>query len=722
MGESISDNAIDLSAEVRAGTKRGWAFTPLRGKKPIRPNWQSEPPLEADYLLDKYLEQGLDVGVRTGTTSGLLIVDVDEQKGGVIPEECPPTVAVRTGGGGLHLYYQLPDGTKIPNSAGQLAPHVDVRGEGGQCVFVGSLHESGEYYRWLVDHGPDEVDLTPLPQVIIDKLLPKTAMAHQVSGGNGRADSGTDAYVHAAFEEEVDAVRRTAQGSRNSRLNSASFSIGTLMHLGVLDDEEVEKKFLAAAAACGLGTEEATSTIKSGLKAGQAKPRNISLVSGTVIRNYALDPRNPQRRQPLGLGATTRNMLEITGGWPKRVGSTLFVEQQDDVRLLQSTDALFAYLGAQAPLHWRRGHAIDGALLTPKSEFYAHLQHSVECYEQVERLPHEPPVPNFYYIWTSPDHEPGNSGCFDELLEFFDNHETPTDKALIRAMFLTPLWGGLPGTRPAFAIMADDRGYGKSTLKDAVAELYGGISLEPNRGNEERIVTRLLSEGALTARVVSVDNIKGAFSSGLLEGLITATYISGHRMYAGEARRPNMLTYIFTGNSLRLSRDIAERCFIIRLARPVPESNWREEVFDYIRTNRDRIVTDGIALLRSAPQGSAEDRWQAWADNVLARCTPHPEPVVQANQARREECDEEMEEAKMIYAALQHYGDRETGQHTLFLENTVMTELVNKTLNTKFTTRRVCSMVDGHISAGRLPKVTKVRTKSSRGYQLSDGG
>ncbi|WP_234346621.1 bifunctional DNA primase/polymerase, partial [Streptomyces sp. NRRL B-11253] len=56
----------------------------------------------------------------------------------------PPTVTVRTPSGGHHLYFSGPPTPPVPNSAGRLAPGIDIRGTGGYLVGPGS-HTSVSY-------------------------------------------------------------------------------------------------------------------------------------------------------------------------------------------------------------------------------------------------------------------------------------------------------------------------------------------------------------------------------------------------------------------------------------------------------------------------------------------------------------------------------------------------------------------------------------------------
>ena len=53
--------------------------------------------------------------------------------------------------------------------------------------------------------------------------------------------------------------------------------------------------------------------------------------------------------------------------------------------------------------------------------------------------------------------------------------------------------------------------------------------------------------------------------------MITTDIISGKRLYMGEGRRPNTITHVITLNGASLSKDLAQRCIPIKLARP----KWR---------------------------------------------------------------------------------------------------------------------------------------------------
>ena len=95
-----------------------------------------------------------NVGIVTGRISDLVVLDVDGEQGmeslkaaGIDPWEVP-TPTVRTGGGGFHFYYSLPDDTIVQTRTGML-PKVDVRAEGGFVIAPPSRHGSGRDYAWV---------------------------------------------------------------------------------------------------------------------------------------------------------------------------------------------------------------------------------------------------------------------------------------------------------------------------------------------------------------------------------------------------------------------------------------------------------------------------------------------------------------------------------------------------------------------------------------------
>jgi hypothetical protein len=94
-----------------------------------------------------------NVAVATGAVSHLLVVDVDAERWGFGSLEAweseygelPQTYTVKTGGGGLHLYFRLPADAEVKSKGDALGLGVDVKCSGGYVVAPPSESEKGPY-------------------------------------------------------------------------------------------------------------------------------------------------------------------------------------------------------------------------------------------------------------------------------------------------------------------------------------------------------------------------------------------------------------------------------------------------------------------------------------------------------------------------------------------------------------------------------------------------
>jgi hypothetical protein len=434
-----------------------------------------------------------------------------------------------------------------------------------------------------------------------------------------------------------------------------------------------------------------------------------------------------KKRVAVPLLDIARDLLTFTAGWPKRVGELPFVVKAGEVRWLDEPEKLFAWIEEHLPVFWAHGHDSDGQSLTTKAEFFAHVTQgaAVERYRAVESLPHEPPLDGHFYAWEPPKDYTPTGEHLAALLSRFDNLEAAEDALLLKALFLLPAWGGFYGARPAFVIEAPDRGCGKTTIADAVGLLYGGaVDFDLSKKSEEDLATRLLSPVGLTKRVVRIDNAKRAVSSETIERLVTSADISGKVLFHGEGNRPNTLCWIITANGLRLSRDMAERSFVIRLTKPVFRASWREDLLAFVTARRPLLIADILAELKKpgAHTGATTDRWSSFVAGVLARCgdAGAVARAVALNQQRRDSHDDELEEGQTLQEAVDGAAREDvTAGDPLRWPCEKMTETVNKALGLNLSTRKVSHLIQEHIQAGRLVRVQKHRTNAGRLYLVT---
>jgi hypothetical protein len=111
-----------------------------------------------------------NIGIRTGKESGIFVVDIDGEEGFQWLNGQPYTMTptVRTGGGGLHVFFRYPADREIKNSARKIAPQVDIRGDGGYVIAPPSGHASGSSYEWIQSLW--DTPLADAPQEILDQI------------------------------------------------------------------------------------------------------------------------------------------------------------------------------------------------------------------------------------------------------------------------------------------------------------------------------------------------------------------------------------------------------------------------------------------------------------------------------------------------------------------------------------------------------------------------
>ncbi len=299
----------------------------------------------------------------------------------------------------------------------------------------------------------------------------------------------------------------------------------------------------------------------------------------------------------------------------------------------------------------------DGRNMVSQERFFAYLTQVSEKYDAVERAPHWPALPNTYYMHQPP--EGGDGAALRELIGRFCP-ATLADHDLILGFFLSLLWGGPPGQRPAWLFTAEDeddeekgRGVGKTTLAELGAALVGGaISVSANEDRRDMLI-RLLSPDALDKRVVLLDNVKTMkFSWAELEALVTCEVVSGRRLFHGEGRRPNTLTWAITLNGATLSKDMAQRCVIVKLRRPRRDPDWKENAVAYIRERRWAIIGDILSVLKEpADRLARHSRWGAWEEAVLAR-VGDPAECQKVIEERQGVVDDDSHEAEIVREAL----------------------------------------------------------------------
>jgi AAA domain/Bifunctional DNA primase/polymerase, N-terminal len=330
--------------------ERGWRVFPCSpvDKTPMVAKWKEAASNQRSDVLDMFNRMnmvGAMVGVAAGEKSGVWCLDPDapSDKNPMDGREswnelqaehgaAPPTHTHLTPGGGQHLIFAWRgDRAPITNREGALkGKHINVRGEGGYFIAVGSVNADGVAYTmadpalyfqiapapdWLHDliEGKSDAtcfaDLSAADQALIpnemrldkdrtdrpiaepdqrsigDRALDRVAQNFQEAGAGAGA---TNRYAASALDKESAGLAMTFI-DRNIRLNNAAISLGRFVKSGELPEAVVIAGLIEASVANGYdkehGRASTLATIKSGLRAAVARKVEavapVTLVPGT---------------------------------------------------------------------------------------------------------------------------------------------------------------------------------------------------------------------------------------------------------------------------------------------------------------------------------------------------------------------------------------------------------------------------------------------------------
>jgi hypothetical protein len=289
-------NANDTASSAQRYIERGWAVVQLHdvagglcscgsadpehaaaqgGKHPIGKGWQNAGLRTPAAVADAWARRpGANIGIVTGRASGIWVLDVDPLHGGdkqlaalvAAYGPLPETYTVRTGSGGRHYYWAMPD-FDFTTSRGQLPIGLDVRGNAGQVVAPPSYTLRGTY-GVLVD-----VSVVAAPAWLLGLIRPPDrAAAEELDRGPfGEAWKMPEAavgrgagYAAVAAREVLGQLAAAQPGERNVTAYRIGRRLAELMNSpwAGLDPDAVWLAYLDAAARCdvdgGFSQSEAT--------------------------------------------------------------------------------------------------------------------------------------------------------------------------------------------------------------------------------------------------------------------------------------------------------------------------------------------------------------------------------------------------------------------------------------------------------------------------------
>lgn len=248
-----------------------------RGKTPVHNEWTIRPYKTSD--IDAWVKKGLNLGIRIKENQ--LVVDLDPrnyEQG----KDSPQLVAdmfgysdfeemlwelpiVKTGSGGYHIYFNLPEGIEAKQLKGKVKeiPGVDFKKKGGYVAAAGSKHPNGEYYTWenidqIVTLTEDQLkplirptiekdytsgygvlNGTQLQELILDKLeiedysvnddwFPLMCAAHHATAGDGIEEFLEWSLGDSKYSGDENSIRNRWESLHGDK--EYMNTIGTLIH------------------------------------------------------------------------------------------------------------------------------------------------------------------------------------------------------------------------------------------------------------------------------------------------------------------------------------------------------------------------------------------------------------------------------------------------------------------------------------------------------------
>jgi len=370
-----------------------------------------------------------------------------------------------------------------------------------------------------------------------------------------------------------------------------------------------------------------------------------------ALCNFEIDPIDGKSKRARGLPEIAAEVREKTGDWPRLCNSSLFTPGHDRLHYLTKESAFSAWLQSQFDLRWVG--TVNGLRAASLAELREALASTAYRYEGTSELPHEPLIPDWHY--SGPPVFPGAGGALRDYLALF-NPDTEADRDLLLAAMLTLCWGGSPGQRPAFIITSrHGKGVGKTATAFALAQPWGGFISMRQKESSRDLTDRLLTDGADQYRCVYIDNAKGHIDSGDIEGMITAPAINGRKMFTGEARRPNYITWLLSANDASLSSDLASRAVVIEIGPKQHERDFYSEVRAFLTERGAELIADCVGALRGprydvGPAG----RFGAWQREVLA-VLPRAAELSAIVSQRSGDVDDDAAEGAEVAAAIRMY-------------------------------------------------------------------
>jgi putative DNA primase/helicase len=594
------------------------------------------------------------VGMPTGSVSGIDVLDIDVKNGvngyAALPDwRGMSNLIVATPSGGAHLYFRSNGSTR--NSVGELAPGLDVRGEGGYVIVPPSVIGDGGYE--FVRGDLDVLDeLAPWPENLRRRLEESRLTPAVPAARAGQTSSAAMLELEEACPNLMDAPH----GERNNTLNKLAFLMGQLVGAGRLDETMARERLGGAARSAGLDEDEIEATINSGITSGRSQPRlpTIKVVGGSIADNIELSEAEliasgaPIFQRGLSLVKPIKHELPAADNTKTEMMILRELQVENMIYHLNRDAAVFKRYDARSKKFVEINPPRDMAAGLLKKATWQFRQAAGVItaptmkpdgsvldqpgYDGATKLYFSP---DRHLIMPTIDGSPSRSDAeaaltlLRELISQFP-FETPLDEAVALAGLMTPVLRGAFSVAPMFLMLAHVAGSGKSHLVNLASTIATGrpcpvITMAASSGEMEKRLGAMILEGA---PIISLDNCSNDLEGDLL-CQITEQPIVRIRIL-GKSETPQCEwrgTLFATGNNISLRGDLTRRGLVCNLDAGVERPELRSFPFDPVKraaAQRGDYIHAILTIARAwRVSGSANlcgplGSYGQWSDTVRA--------------------------------------------------------------------------------------------------------
>lgn len=605
------------------------------------------------------------VGVPTGPDSGFDVLDLDYRHGAGAWEmenahRLPETRIHSTVHGGRHMLFRHSPGVRNSASKKELAPGVDVRGDGGYVIYPPSLG-------YVVIH---ESDIAPWPdwllQLVLKHLEDKQPQERPEPGPPVEI---SEKRLKGYIDTLLNRVARAAEGSKHDTLRNTARLLGGIQHRAGFSDATAVGWLKSALPSTVLDWENVRKTALWGLEDGRGFPFDLedrpAYTNGHAKPNGTANGTSssahvPKPREPIAESIHRPTITVLNGLRHQAADEALEAMADAEVPFYQRDRALVR--AALAKAKTSDGKVIEIAGIVPvtnpilaramgksaewekilKTGESVRIDPPKEVVEQVAAMSGDWPFPPLTGVISTPTLRPDGSvlfatgydkatglvmisppkmpdipesptrldadralGDLQSLIAEFPFADNPS-RAVALSMILTAvLRGALLPAVPMHVATAPQPGTGKSYLGDIAAAVATGercavIAVSPNPEETEK---RLIGAALAGQQIIAIDNVSEMLSGDFLNQVTERPLLQLRPLGTSSILRiPNAFTVFANGNNLSAPADLVRRTLVCRLDANL--ENPEERDFDNnpvsaILENRGRYVAACLTIGRA---------------------------------------------------------------------------------------------------------------------------